>query len=150
MFFGHDHLNDFCLQTNKTDFLMCYAGSAGYGINLFIYSFIFQEKEKRKRKFNIGAYGQKGFERRVRLIEFQKKGSNNIISTWKRLDNSHLEKIDYQIVGSIPTTAYQYSPTSMIVKIALLMFFAFVLGATSPYVYEILNHKRIPKYSKDL
>lgn len=77
-FTGHDHLNDFCGRLRGIE--LCYAGGFGYH-----------------------AYGKAGWSRRSRIIvaSLEKdarggwKGVDSI-TTWKRLDDEDLSKIDTQ------------------------------------------------------
>ncbi|XP_039130980.1 probable inactive purple acid phosphatase 28 isoform X2 [Dioscorea cayenensis subsp. rotundata] len=81
VFFGHDHLNDFCGELNHIS--VCYGGGFGYH-----------------------AYGRAGWPRRARVIKAElRKGSKtwmgiqNIL-TWKRIDDERLTKIDDQVLWS--------------------------------------------------
>lgn len=81
-FTGHDHLNDFCGKLRGIE--LCYAGGFGYH-----------------------AYGKAGWPRRSRVVvaslEKDRKGGwkgVQSITTWKRLDDEHLSKIDTQTLWS--------------------------------------------------
>ncbi|XP_050919340.1 probable inactive purple acid phosphatase 28 isoform X2 [Lathyrus oleraceus] len=79
VFIGHDHINDFCGILDGIWF--CYGGGFGYH-----------------------AYGKAGWPRRARIILAElEKGRNywtrvQRITTWKRLDDERLSKIDEQIL----------------------------------------------------
>ncbi|CAI8589884.1 unnamed protein product [Vicia faba] len=79
VFIGHDHKNDFCGKLDGIWF--CYGGGFGYH-----------------------AYGKTGWPRRARIILAElEKGKNSWtqvqrITTWKRLDDEKLSKIDEQIL----------------------------------------------------
>ncbi|XP_074270410.1 putative inactive purple acid phosphatase 28 [Silene latifolia] len=81
VFLGHDHTNDFC--GNLDGIWFCYGGGSGYH-----------------------GYGKVGWPRRARVIHAQlsKKESTWIgldrLSTWKRLDDKMLSKIDKQLLWS--------------------------------------------------
>lgn len=77
-FTGHDHLNDFCGRLRGIE--LCYAGGFGYH-----------------------AYGKAGWSRRSRVVvaslEKDSRGGwkgVHSITTWKRLDDEDLSKIDTQ------------------------------------------------------
>jgi len=77
-FTGHDHKNDFCGKLRGIE--LCYAGGFGYH-----------------------AYGKAGWPRRSRVVVASlekdiKGGWKGVksITTWKRLDDEHLSKIDTQ------------------------------------------------------
>jgi len=65
VFFGHDHINDFCGKMKEITF--CYGGSPTY------------------QSYNLD-------ERRIRVIEISNFGEK--LDTWLRLDNHNLEKIN--------------------------------------------------------
>ncbi|XP_078176162.1 purple acid phosphatase 28 isoform X1 [Carex rostrata] len=79
VFLGHDHLNDFC--GNIRGIWFCYGGGFGYH-----------------------AYGKAFWPRRGRVISVQlgktgkEWGQVQLISTWKRLDDQNLSKIDDQVL----------------------------------------------------
>uniref|UniRef100_A0A1D1YU46 Putative inactive purple acid phosphatase 28 n=1 Tax=Anthurium amnicola TaxID=1678845 RepID=A0A1D1YU46_9ARAE len=79
VFNGHDHLNDFC--GNISSILFCYGGGFGYH-----------------------GYGRAGWPRRARVIQSElRKGGKawldvERITTWKRLDDEMLTKIDEQVI----------------------------------------------------
>ncbi|XP_057545448.1 probable inactive purple acid phosphatase 28 [Amaranthus tricolor] len=79
VFIGHDHKNDFC--GNLDGIWFCYGGGFGYH-----------------------GYGKMGWHRRARvvLVELAKRGNTWMdlkrISTWKRLDDELLSKIDDQVL----------------------------------------------------
>ncbi|XP_057861434.2 probable inactive purple acid phosphatase 29 isoform X1 [Cryptomeria japonica] len=83
-FTGHDHLNDFCGKVQGIE--LCYAGGFGYH-----------------------AYGKAGWARRSRVVlaSLEKdsyggwKGVKSI-TTWKRLDDKLLTKIDVQTLWTKP------------------------------------------------
>ncbi|KAH9294386.1 hypothetical protein KI387_040411, partial [Taxus chinensis] len=83
-FTGHDHLNDFCGNVKGIE--LCYSGGFGYH-----------------------AYGKAGWPRRSRVIVASlEKDSNGgwkgvkSITTWKRLDDKQLSKIDIQTLWTKP------------------------------------------------
>ncbi|AET38182.1 phosphoprotein phosphatase Ecym_2455 [Eremothecium cymbalariae DBVPG len=75
---GHDHCNDYCLETDflsHSDSLwLCYGGAVG----------------------ERGYAGYGGTERRIRIFEFNAK--KKVINTWKRLHGSPDRKFDFQII----------------------------------------------------
>ncbi|KAH9607507.1 hypothetical protein KSS87_017437 [Heliosperma pusillum] len=81
VFIGHDHTNDFC--GNLDGIWFCYGGGSGYH-----------------------GYGKVGWSRRARVIHAQlsKKDSTWVglerLTTWKRLDDKMLSKIDKQLLWS--------------------------------------------------
>ncbi|KAG6550183.1 hypothetical protein Mapa_008141 [Marchantia paleacea] len=80
-FVGHDHLNDYCGKLMGVN--LCYGGGTGYH-----------------------AYGRVGVPRRARVIFANLKepqGQSPNISTWKRLDDSEMTKIDEQVLYSKAT-----------------------------------------------
>ncbi|BBN19867.1 hypothetical protein MPTK1_8g14380 [Marchantia polymorpha subsp. ruderalis] len=80
-FVGHDHLNDYCGKLMGVN--LCYGGGTGYH-----------------------AYGRVGVPRRARVIFAnlnEPQGRSLNISTWKRLDDSDMTKIDEQLLYSKAT-----------------------------------------------
>jgi hypothetical protein len=79
VFVGHDHTNDFC--GNLEGIWFCYGGGFGYH-----------------------GYGKAGWPRRARIILAElEKGEKSWmgverISTWKRLDDEKLSKLDEQVL----------------------------------------------------
>lgn len=79
IFMGHDHINDFC--GNLDGIWFCYGGGSGYH-----------------------GYGMVDWPRRARVILAQLSKNENTwtglerISTWKRLDDEMLSKIDEQVL----------------------------------------------------
>ncbi|KAL2932967.1 putative inactive purple acid phosphatase 28 [Bienertia sinuspersici] len=79
IFIGHDHNNDFC--GNLDSIWFCYGGGSGYH-----------------------GYGKVGWDRRARvvLVELSKKENSWLdlgrITSWKRLDDDILSKIDEQVL----------------------------------------------------
>ncbi|AGO10446.1 AaceriABL009Wp [[Ashbya] aceris (nom. inval.)] len=75
---GHDHCNDYCLQTDfstiDAKIWMCYGGAAGEG--------------------GYGGYG--GTERRVRIFEIDTRDKR--IETWKRLNGSPNDRFDAHVI----------------------------------------------------
>ncbi|KAL2609266.1 hypothetical protein R1flu_027839 [Riccia fluitans] len=76
-FVGHDHINDYCGKLMGVH--LCYGGGTGYH-----------------------AYGRVGVERRARIIvatiNEEVQGHFPNISTWKRLDDTHMSKIDTELL----------------------------------------------------
>lgn len=81
VFYGHDHLNDFCGEIDGI--WLCYGGGFGYH-----------------------GYGRPSWPRRARVISASlKRGKNEwlgveAIRTWKRLDDEKLTRIDCQVLWS--------------------------------------------------
>ncbi|SMN22655.1 similar to Saccharomyces cerevisiae YLR361C DCR2 Phosphoesterase involved in downregulation of the unfolded protein response, at least in part via dephosphorylation of Ire1p [Maudiozyma saulgeensis] len=71
---GHDHCNDYCLQTDsaRNPIWVCFGGGAGEG----------------------GYAGYGGTERRIRMYDINPRNGN--IYTWKRLNGSPNDKFDQQ------------------------------------------------------
>ena len=68
---GHDHNNDYCATCFGT--ILCYGGGVGFK-----------------------TYGKAGFKKRLRIINIDEN-----ITTWKRLYDDKLTKIDQQLIAKI-------------------------------------------------
>ncbi|KAL2930163.1 putative inactive purple acid phosphatase 28 [Bienertia sinuspersici] len=79
IFIGHDHINDFC--GNLDGIWFCYGGGSGYH-----------------------GYGKVGWDRRARVVLLELSNREiswmglKRITTWKRLDDKLLSKIDVQVL----------------------------------------------------